>query len=48
MKKAAITAFFLSFITFQANAEYTIEQKLAISEVHECIYYWAFSSITRK
>jgi hypothetical protein len=45
MKKAAITAFFLSFIPFQANAEYTIEQKLAISEVHECIYYWAFSRI---
>jgi hypothetical protein len=45
MKKAAITAFFLSFITLQANAEYTIEQKLAISEVHECIYYWSFSSI---
>jgi hypothetical protein len=46
MKKAAITTFFLSFIPFQANAEYTIEQKLAISEVHECIYYWAFSRIT--
>jgi hypothetical protein len=45
MKKAAITAFFLSFIPFQSNAEYTVEQKLAISEVHECIYYWAFSSI---
>jgi hypothetical protein len=45
MKKAAITALFLSFIPFQANAEYTIEQKLTISEVHECIYYWAFSRI---
>jgi hypothetical protein len=45
MKKAAITAFFLSLIPFQANAEYTMEQKLAISEVHECIYYWAFSRI---
>jgi hypothetical protein len=45
MKKAAITAFFVSFIPFQASAEYTIKQKLAISEVHECIYYLAFSSI---
>jgi len=45
MKKAAIITFFLSFIPFQASAEYTIEQKLAISEVHECIYYWAFSRI---
>ena len=45
MKKAAIIAFVLSFIPFQANAEYTIEQKLAISEVHECIYYWAFNRI---
>ena len=45
MKKAAMAAFCLSFITFQANAEYTIEQRLAISEVHECIYYLAFSSI---
>jgi hypothetical protein len=45
MRKVIITALFISFISFQANAEYSIEQKLAISEVHECIYYLAFSSI---
>jgi hypothetical protein len=45
MSKAAMIVFFLSLIPFQVNAEYTIEQKLAISEVHECIYYWAFSRI---
>lgn len=45
MNRAAIIVLFIFFIPFKANAEYTIEQKLAISEVHECIYYLAFSSI---
>jgi len=45
MKKAVIMAFFLAFIPFQSKAEYTLEQKLAISAIHECINYLAFYRI---